>query len=82
VAFSGALIPPAGLTGGLTPKLPIAIAHGDLDQVVDPKLSREAVETLTALGYEVSYHRSPHTAHGISQDMLDFATAFILARSA
>ncbi len=82
VAFSGALIPPAGLTDGLTPKMPILVAHGDLDQVVDPNQSREAVETLTALGYEVTYHRSPNTAHGISQDMLDAATGFILARSA
>lgn len=82
VSFSGVLIPPAGLVEGLAPKMPIAIAHGDLDGVVDPNQSREAVETLTGLGYEVSYHRSPNTAHGISQDMLDFATGFILARSA
>lgn len=81
VAFSGALIPPAGLEAGLTPKPAVAILHGDLDDVVDPNLSREAVETLTRLGFEVSYHRSPTTAHGISQDMLDFATSFILARA-
>ena len=81
VAFSGALIPPAGLVEGLTPKPPVAILHGDLDQVVDPGLSREAVETLTALGYEVSYHRSPATAHGISEDMLAFATSFVLAQA-
>ena len=31
VAFSGALIPPAGLVEGLTPKAPVAILHGDLD---------------------------------------------------
>jgi phospholipase/carboxylesterase len=82
VAFSGALIPVPGLSAGNGPKVPIAILHGDLDDVVDPNLSREAVETLTGLGYEVSYHRSPGAGHGISQDMLDFATSFILARSA
>ena len=82
VAFSGALIPPAGLIDGVTPKMPVLIAHGDRDDVVDPNLSREAVETLTALDYEVIYHRSPDTAHGISQDMLDAATAFIVARTA
>jgi phospholipase/carboxylesterase len=82
VAFSGALIPPPGLEDGTAPKPPIAILHGDLDDVVDPDLSRQAVETLTAAGYEVTYHRAPATAHGISQDMLDFATSFILARSA
>lgn len=81
VAFSGALIPPPGLVEGLTPKTPVAILHGDLDNVVDPNLSREAVETLTGLGYDVSYHRATHTAHGISEDMLDFALSFILAQS-
>lgn len=81
VAFSGALIPPPGLLDGLPAKPPVAIAHGDLDGVVDPALSREAVETLTGLGYAVSYHRSPRTAHGISEDMLDFALDFIRART-
>jgi phospholipase/carboxylesterase len=82
VAFSGALIPPKELEEGRGPKPPVAILHGDLDDVVDPNLSREAVETLTRLGFEVSSYRSPGTGHGISQDMLDFATSFILARSA
>jgi len=82
VAFSGALIPSSALTEGVAPKMPVAILHGDRDDVVDPNLSREAVEMLTALGYEVSSYRSPTAGHGISQDMLDFATRFILARSA
>lgn len=81
VAFSGALIPSPGVAEDRAPRMPIAILHGDLDDVVDPDLSREAVETLTGLGYEVSYHRSLTARHGISQDMLDFATSFILARS-
>lgn len=81
VAFSGALIPPPGLLEGASPKPPVIVLHGDLDDVVDPNLSREAVETLTALGFEVTYHRSPTAGHGISQDMLEAATAFILARS-
>lgn len=82
VAFSGALIPSPGLLEGKAPHPLIAVLHGDQDTVVDPNLSREAVETLTGLGYEVIYYRSPTAGHGISQDMLDFATSFILARSA
>lgn len=82
VAFSGALIPPAGLVEGMLPKTPVCVVHGDLDTVVDPALSREAVETLTALGYEVSHHRSPQTGHGISEDMLGFAQSFVQARFA
>lgn len=81
VAFSGALIPPPGLEAGRGPRPPVAILHGDLDDVVDPQLSRDAAEALAGLGFEVSYHRSPTAGHGISQDMLDFATSFILARS-
>lgn len=82
IAFSGALIPPPGLEEGKTPKPPILVLHGDQDSVVDPGLSRAAVETLTRLGFDVGYHRSPQTGHGISQDMLDAATGFILARNA
>lgn len=82
VSFSGALIPPPGLVEGSTARPPVAILHGDLDTVVDPKLSAEAVETLSGLGYDVSYHRSPSTGHGISPDMLDFALDFIRAQTA
>lgn len=81
VAFSGALIPPEGFEAGIYGKPPIALAHGDLDQVVDPAQSQSAATTLTGLGYDVTYHRSPTTAHGISPDMLDFATSFLIAQS-
>lgn len=80
VAFSGALVPPTGLEDGKLPKVPVCLIHGDLDTMVDPKLSAEAATTLTRLGYDLSYHRSPRTAHGISEDGLDFATSFVLAQ--
>jgi phospholipase/carboxylesterase len=82
VSFSGALVPPAGLEEDKFPKPAVALIHGDLDSVVDPRLTEEASITLQRLGYDVSYHRSPTTAHGISPDMLEFATGFILARLA
>jgi phospholipase/carboxylesterase len=82
VAFSGALIPPAGFEEGRFAKPPVALIHGALDQVVDSMLSREAAETLQAAGFEVTYHVSADTAHGISPDGLEVATAFLLERIA
>ncbi|HEV7275593.1 MAG TPA: alpha/beta fold hydrolase [Devosiaceae bacterium] len=80
VAFSGALIPPAGFPEDTAARPPVALIHGDLDQVVDPQLSRDAAVTLQNTGLEVSLHMSPGTAHGISADGLEFATAFLMAR--
>ncbi|MHB1110353.1 MAG: alpha/beta hydrolase [Devosia sp.] len=82
VSFSGALIPPDGFESGLSAKPPVCLVHGDLDQVVDPKLSQEASVMLQTHGYDVSYHVSPGVAHGIAPDGLDFAASFILAQLA
>jgi len=80
IAFSGAFVAADGF-----PKLarpPVALIHGELDQVVDPDLSRQAATELSAADFEVSLHLSPNTAHGIAPDGLDFATSFLLARLA
>lgn len=82
VSFSGALIPPDGFESGLGTKPPVCLIHGDLDQVVDPRLSQEAAIALQTHGYDVSYHVSPGIAHGISPDGLNFATSFMLAQLA
>jgi phospholipase/carboxylesterase len=82
VSFSGALIPPDGFEGGLPTKPPVCLIHGELDQVVDPELSRKASLMLQIQGYDVRYHLSPGVGHGISPDGLDFATSFILAQLA
>lgn len=79
VAFSGALVPPESFASGSAARSPVALVHGELDQVVDPDLSREAATMLAAAGFEVSLHISPGTAHGIAPDGLEFATAFLLA---
>jgi len=82
ISFSGALIPPEGFEDGHLPRPPVCLIHGDLDQVVDPGLSQDAAVTLEAHGHDVSYHRSPGVAHGISPDGLDFATSFMVAQLA
>lgn len=79
VSFSGAFV--AGNGFPAADKAPVALIHGDLDQVVDPALSRQAATELTAAGYDVSLHVSAGVAHGIAPDGLDFATAFMLAQS-
>jgi phospholipase/carboxylesterase len=80
VAFSGAFVPADGFPA--IDKPPVALIHGDLDQVVDPGLSRQAATELTAAGFEVALHISSGAAHGIAPDGLDFATSFMLAQNA
>jgi phospholipase/carboxylesterase len=80
IAFSGAFVPADGFAEGRFSKPPVTLIHGELDQVVDPNLSRQAATELSAGGYEVSLHISPNTAHGIAPDGLDFATSFLMAR--
>ena len=79
VSFSGAFVPADGFPTNDKP--PVALVHGDLDQVVDPQLSRQAADDLLAAGFEVSLHVSPGLAHGIAPDGLDFATSFLIARN-
>lgn len=80
IAFSGAFVPADGFGGKGLARPPVTLIHGELDQVVDPDLSRQAATELSASGFEVSLHISPNTAHGIAPDGLDFATSFLMAR--
>lgn len=78
VAFSGALIPPAGEWA----KPPVALIHGDRDGVVPVQLSIDADAALRAEGVESMLHISPGGAHGIAPDGLAFAGQFLAARMA
>lgn len=80
IAFSGAFVPADGFAESRFAKPPVTLIHGELDQVVDPDLSRQAATELSASGVEVSLHISANTAHGIAPDGLDFATSFLMAR--
>jgi phospholipase/carboxylesterase len=80
IAFSGAFVPADGFAEGKFAKPPVTLIHGELDQVVDADLSRQAATELSASGFEVSLHISANTAHGIAPDGLDFATSFLVAR--
>ena len=73
VAFSGALIPPAGEWA----KPPVALIHGDLDGVVPVQLSLDAEAALLAGGVDVRIHIEQGTGHGIAPDGLGFAAGFL-----
>lgn len=77
LAFSGALLPPAGFPQAEAVRPPVALVHGEFDQVVDTGLSREAEVALRGAGYDVSLHVSPGIGHSISTDGLQFASAFL-----
>ena len=79
VSFSGAFVPADGFPAAEKP--PVALIHGDMDQIVDPQLSRDAAEELMAAGFEVTLKISKGVAHGIAPDGLDFATSFLVAQS-
>lgn len=79
VAFSGAFIAAPEFAGGAFAKPPVALIHGDRDEVVDPELSRQAADELAAAGFSVQLHISPGIGHGIAEDGLAFATQFLRA---
>ena len=80
IAFSGAFVPADGFAAGGLARPPVTLVHGELDQVVDPDLSRQAATELRDAGFEVTLHISPNTAHGIAPDGLEVATSFLAAR--
>jgi phospholipase/carboxylesterase len=82
ISFSGAFVPPEGFADGNKARPPVCLVHGDLDAVVDPKLSAEAADILRKQHYEVNYHVSHGVGHGISPDGLAFASAFIAGLTA
>lgn len=77
LAFSGALLPPETFPQPEAIRPPVGLIHGEFDPVVEPNLSREAVETLKAAGYDARLHISPGIGHSISTDGLHFASGFL-----
>lgn len=77
LAFSGALLPPAGFPQAEALRPPVALIHGEFDSVVETSLSREAEIALRGAGYDVALHVSPAIGHSISTDGLQFASEFL-----
>ncbi len=78
LAFSGFLPTVADWTPDLPGRrgLPVLIAHGRLDQVIDVRFARDAQERLTAGGLAVEYHESD-AGHHIDPRELPAASAWL-----
>ena len=81
VAFSGRLLRPEDLKDEAVCKPPVLLIHGDQDDVVPVQSLPEAAEALEGAGWkEVYAHIQEGTAHGIAQDGLSVALAFMRER--
>ena len=77
VGFSGRLLEPEHLADEAMSKPPILLVHGDADDVVPPSALPEAGDALSTAGFEVYAHVMKGTGHGIAQDGLSVALAFM-----
>lgn len=81
IGFSGRLLEPELLADEVQSRPPVLLVHGDQDDVVPPQSLPAAAEALQAAGFEEVYaHIMRGTAHGISQDGLEVALAFLRER--
>lgn len=80
-AFSGRLLEPELLEDEAKSRPPVLLVHGDQDDVVPPESLPKAAEGLQAAGWEEVYaHIQKGTGHGIAQDGLEVALAFMRER--
>ena len=77
IAVAGAFLPAEDFESAGYAKPPVCLVHGDRDDVVEPRFSRDAADQLKAAGVPVQYQVSPGGGHGISPDGLEFAIQFI-----
>ena len=55
----------------------MVLVHGTADPVVPIEASRLAKETLSANGIDVALHERPNLQHGIDEEGIDLAAAFL-----
>jgi len=77
IAISGQLIQPDRLAAEAKVKPPVLIMHGDQDMVVDFTEMSAAADALTAAGFDTYGHVMQGSGHGIAQDGLETALAFL-----
>lgn len=78
VAFSGRLLNPELLAEEVLCRPPVLLIHGDADSVVPVQALPAAAEALQVAGWtEVYAHVMKGTGHGIAEDGLAVALAFI-----
>ncbi|HKL70362.1 alpha/beta hydrolase [Salibaculum sp.] len=80
-AFSGRLLEPELLADEVVVRPPVLLVHGDQDDVVPVQSMPEAAEALEAAGWQDVYaHIQKGTGHGIANDGLSVALAFMRDR--
>ncbi|MEM7489959.1 MAG: alpha/beta fold hydrolase [Pseudomonadota bacterium] len=78
VGVSGRLLNPEDLADEAVSRFPVLLVHGDQDDVVPIQSLPAAAEALEGAGFEQVYaHVMKGTAHGIAQDGLQVALAFM-----
>ena len=77
LGYSGALTGPDMLAGEIKSKPPVALVHGDADQVVPYQAMAAAEKTLTAAGVKVETHTVRGLQHGIDGEAAQFGAAFL-----
>jgi phospholipase/carboxylesterase len=81
VGFSGRLLEPEALAEEALCRPAMLLVHGDADEVVPPAALPQAVDALQAAGWtEVYAHVMKGTGHGIANDGLSVALAFMRQR--
>ncbi|MGV8986365.1 MAG: alpha/beta hydrolase [Cypionkella sp.] len=77
IAISGKLLHPERLAAEALVKPPVLVMHGDQDQVVDFSEMNTACNALVAAGFETYGHVMQGSGHGIAEDGLANALAFL-----
>lgn len=80
VAFSGAMIGGHTLLDEITAKPPVALIHGDMDQVVPYAAMGLAHEALEEAGVEADTLTAHNVGHGIDPVGLQFAAEFLASK--
>ena len=80
VGFSGRLSPTPPSSGPVRSRPPVALIHGDQDEVIPVSALEETRAALSADGFSVRWRVSRGVGHGIAPDGLTFAAEFLVAR--
>ena len=78
VAISGRLLQPEALANATQSRPPMLLIHGDQDPVVPFPSMKAAAEVLVAAGFKTQSHVMRGTGHGIANDGLQTALAFLI----
>lgn len=77
LGYSGRLLAPGLLAGELRSRPPVALIHGEMDELVPYSSMAEAAMALEAEGFAVETHGRPGLGHGIDPAGMQAGLAFM-----